>query len=172
MNKRNFQFPAIIVLLFMFSTQTRAQNDCNCCSEEYKQFDFWIGEWIVKDTLGTVLGENTITKLEKDCMITEYWRGNKGRTGRSTNYYNTSDSTWNQLWVDNSGGVLELKGSFQNGKMILQSTAQKNKKGELYYDQITWSLSTDKSFVTQDWKRLNKQKQEIASIFLGIYRKK
>jgi hypothetical protein len=43
----------------------QAQNDCPCCTDEHRQFDFWIGDRIVRDSLGNLLGENSILKREK-----------------------------------------------------------------------------------------------------------
>ena len=80
-----------------------------------------MGDWTVYDTAGNVVGQNTIKKLENNCIVSEHWRGAKGLTGRSYNYYNMADSTWNQLWIDSNGSNLVLKGKAEPGKMILKS---------------------------------------------------
>ena len=78
----------LILILFSISYSSFAQSDstqtkkpCACCLEEYKQFDFWEGDWTVYDTTGTEVGKNTIVKLEDNCILNEHWRGAGGTTG-------------------------------------------------------------------------------------------
>ena len=111
----------IILAFFAITGAIKAQTNCACCNETQKQFDFWVGEWIVLDSLGNKVGENQISKIEENCIVLEHWTGAKGGTGTSHNYYNKTDSTWNQLWIDNKGNVLKLKGQLESGKMVLKS---------------------------------------------------
>lgn len=92
-------------------------------------------------------------------------------TGSSYNYYDKSDSTWNQLWVDNKGNVLKLKGQFESDKMILKSDLVKDKNDNLYSNQITWSKNEDGT-VSQLWEIIDKNNQPIKSVFLGIYNRR
>ena len=158
----------IILILFSVTNTLNAQNDCPCCDETHKQFDFWIGNWIVLDSLGNKAGENKVSKIEDGCIITEHWTGAKGGTGSSYNYYDKSDSTWNQLWVDNKGNILKLKGQFESDKMILKSDLVKDKNDNLYSNQITWSKNEDGT-VSQLWEIIDKNNQPIKNVFLGIY---
>jgi len=144
------------------------QNACPCCSETHQQFDFWVGDWIVLDTLGKELGKNQINKLEDGCIISEHWEGARGGTGRSYNYFDLSDSTWNQLWIDNSGNILKLKGRYESGKMTLKSDLQKGVKVDSYYNQISWSNNEDGT-VTQLWEIFDPDHVLIQTSFLGIY---
>ncbi len=145
-----------------------AQDDCPCCTDNHKQFDFWVGSWIVTDTLGNFIGENEIIKLEDGCILSEKWTGSKGGTGRSYNYYDNSDSTWNQLWIDNSGRVLKLKGKYIDNEMVLQSQLHKGTKIDYYKNQITWTPNPNNT-VTQKWEILDKDNSVLQLIFLGIY---
>ncbi len=161
----------LVLSLFLTSQLLYAQNNCNCCTENHNQFDFWVGDWVVYDTLGNQVGENLIVKLEDGCIINEHWKGSKGSTGRSYNYFNAKDTTWNQLWIDNSGENLVLKGKAEPDKMILKSELKKGQKVDWYYDQITWSKNKDGS-VTQLWERFDKNNNLLSVAFKGIYRKK
>ena len=40
-----------------------------CESEPYHAFDFWLGDWTVKDTSGAVAGHNTIAAVEELSLI-------------------------------------------------------------------------------------------------------
>lgn len=148
-----------------------AQDDCACCTEYHSEFDFWVGDWQVYDTLGNLVGENTIEKLESNCIVSEHWRGAKGLTGRSYNYFNTSDSTWNQVWIDSGGNHLELKGTAAKGKMVLKSELLKGTRIDFYANRITWSENDDGT-VTQLWEILDKNDAVLSVAFKGIYKRK
>ena len=40
-----------------------AQDNCPCCTDNHSTFDFWVGDWVVYNTLNNVIGENKIVKL-------------------------------------------------------------------------------------------------------------
>lgn len=165
------KFHLINILLIAFSFNAIGQSDCACCSESNQQFDFWIGEWIVYDALGVEVGKNNITKLESGCMLSEEWTGAKGTTGRSYNYFNNADSTWNQLWLDNQGTILNLKGKLESKSIVLRSELKPGKKIDFYYNRITWTPNANGS-VTQKWDVLNKENQVPRTLFVGIYKKR
>lgn len=162
----------LVAFLFLGLSQSIAQTseNCSCCSSAHQQFDFWLGDWEVFDSQGNKIGENLIEKLENNCLITETWKAGNGSSGRSMNYYDTADETWNQLWVSSNGNILKLKGKGEPGKMILKSKLAQGKKGN-YYNQITWSLNKDGS-VTQYWEILDENGNFLSEAFKGIYRKK
>jgi hypothetical protein len=166
--KKSFLFISII---FTFSIYSYAQSDCACCTENHKQFDFWVGDWNVYDTIGNKVGENLILKLENNCIINEHWESVNGGSGSSYNYYDQSDSTWNQVWIDSQGSNLVLKGKGEANKMTLKSRLLKGKKVDLYYNQITWTKNKDES-VTQVWEIFDKNNQLLSTAFKGIYKKK
>jgi hypothetical protein len=160
----------LIIGIICFTSLVHAQSDCKCCSIEHKAFFFWEGDWVVYDTVGSVVGQNTVDKLQDGCVLRENWRS-KSSTGTSYNYYNKSDSTWNQVWIDNQGGNLVLKGGLKNGKMVLRSELQPGKKVALYYNQITW-IPNPNGTVTQVWNIYDENDAFLATLFKGIYKKK
>lgn len=155
------------LVLSVFVSSSQSTDDCACCSPEYRQFDFWIGEWVVKNRQGDILGYNTLSKQEEGCMLAEYWRSEGGGTGRSTNYFDKADSTWNQLWVSSSGHILKLKGKLMNGSMVLQSEVKSSEQGT-YKDRITWTPQDDGT-VLQKWDLLTPDGAVIKTAFEGIY---
>lgn len=166
------KFSVFSLLFILTSFLTYAQNnECACCTYAHNQFNFWVGEWEVFNEKGEKVGENFIEKLEDNCILSENWSGEKGGSGKSYNYYNPADSTWNQLWLSNSGTILKLKGGLaQTGKMILKSDIIKDKKAS-YYNQIIWTRNPDGS-VTQLWEIYDPQGHLLNEAFKGIYRKK
>ena len=85
------------------------------------------------------------------------------------NYYNKKDATWNQVWIDNSGFSLVLKGNYKNGKMVLKSKLLNGKNGK-YYNQITWTKNPDGT-VTQVWDIFDEKNKKVQEAFKGIYKK-
>ena len=153
------------------SAQKTDEKPCSCCTEAHSQFDFWLGDWTVYNTEGKQVGANSITKEDKydNCVIREQWKSTGTNRGTSYNYYNLADKTWNQVWIDNSGFSLTLKGSYINNKMVLKSELLESKNGK-YYNRITWQLNENKS-VTQTWDILNEQNKVTQVAFKGIYKK-
>jgi hypothetical protein len=85
-------------------------------AEEFRQFDFWIGEWVVSSG-GALAGENRIERLERGCLLMENWTSAGGGSGKSMNFYDPEKKTWNQIWVDASGSNIVASGSFHDGAM-------------------------------------------------------
>ncbi len=123
------------------------------------------------DAEGKHQGDNSIVKVEKDCVLTESWTSSTGFTGRSMNYFDPSDSTWNQLWLDGSGTILKLKGQASEGKMVLNSDLKKGRVGKMFYNQITWSQQEDGT-VLQLWEIFGEDNLLLSTAFSGIYQRK
>lgn len=90
-----------------------------CDRPEFRQFDFWVGDWEVRDEKGQFAGENRITLEEGGCAIVERWRGAQGGTGQSLNYYDPVVGAWKQRWVS-AGTILEMQGHFDGKAMVLE----------------------------------------------------
>tara|TARA_R110002073_G_scaffold279026_1_gene442974 strand:+ start:233461 stop:234006 length:546 start_codon:yes stop_codon:yes gene_type:complete len=169
----------VIFLCFLFfgigiknsnaQQQQKLIDKCACCTEAHQSFDFWIGDWTVYDSNGNILGTNSIKKEYDNCVLWEQWKSAGINHGTSYNYYNTSDKTWNQVWIDNSGYNLTLKGNYIDGKMILKSNLLQGENGD-YYNQITWNTNKDGS-VLQTWEVFNKDGKKTQELFKGIYKK-
>lgn len=161
----------ITCLLTLLSFSAISQtNDCACCTEQHQAFDFWIGEWQVTNPDGTLAGNNTITKIQDNCILQENWVSAKGKyTGTSQNFYNNKTGQWEQLWIDNQGGTLHLKGNRTGNQMILQSDTLTNKEGNPYFHRITWTLNSDGS-VRQLWETTTNN-TEVVIAFDGLYKR-
>ena len=155
----------------MSSIMLFAQNKNPCSTEEHKKFDFWVGDWNVYDANNKLIGINTIVKMHSNCVMQENWESKTSpNKGTSYNYYDLSDKTWNQVWVDNSGYSLVLKGNFINNSMVLKSDLVTSKKGN-FYNRVTWTKNKDNS-VTQLWESINQKGEVLQEVFRGIYKKK
>lgn len=95
-----------------------AVNPCKA-SSEFRQFDFWIGEWDVKNQQGVPSGSSSIQLILGQCIIFENWTGGSGTNGKSFNIYDTNDKKWHQTWVDDKGTFTHYIGGLINGEMVV-----------------------------------------------------
>ncbi len=166
------------VLLFLFvslsvgftNKSTAQQKNAPCSSEKYQEFDFWIGSWEVYSPQNKLIGLSTIQKLANACGIQEHWTSKTSTyTGTSYNYYNSTDDSWNQVWIDNLGASLILKGSFKAPQMILEGKSSNGKTTDTY-NRITWTKNNDGT-VIQLWQTIDKNNKVTQELFRGIYKK-
>lgn len=84
---------------------------------EFKQFDFWLGEWDVYTPAGQKAGENIVFGASNGCLVVENWTGGRGDSGKSLNFYDPTRKQWRQIWVGSVGGISEYVGEFKDGAM-------------------------------------------------------
>ena len=158
-------------LLFALSMGVQAQSNCKCCTEKFRQFDFWLGEWNVTDSTGTLLGTSKIEVIQDSCAIKESWTSAQSIfTGTSYNFYDTSKSQWTQTWVDNQGGSLFLHGGIIDGSMQLESDEIEDPQGRKLINRITWTPNDDGT-VRQHWEA-KVDDEDWSSLFDGVYSSK
>lgn len=97
---------------------TLAQTSLRCEAEEYRQFDFWVGEWTVSGPDGGRVGRSRVSVVMDGCVIREEWDSGQVR-GTSLSVYDRPRERWSQTWVDNRGVQLRLEGGFDDGAMVL-----------------------------------------------------
>ena len=159
-----------ITMLCIVSLNAQTKS-CNCCTEQHKQFDFWVGEWTVTNPDGSAAGTNTIVKIQDNCILQENWKSANGNfKGTSNNFYNHKTKQWEQIWVDNQGQSLHLKGNRIGNQMILQTDEETNIEGKLFYHRVTWTLNADGT-VRQYWEIITNS-TEVTVAFDGLYQKK
>lgn len=102
-----------------------------CSGPQYRQFDFWLGDWEVRNAAGQLLGRNRISKRYGGCAVHEEWQGASGLSGGSFNVYDLATKQWHQFWVDSSGtnwlssdaqgNPATLRGGILDGAMVMLS---------------------------------------------------
>ena len=100
----------------------------------------------------------------------EEWKSTAQNRGTSYNYFNPQDNSWNQLWIDNQGGVLELKGVFEGNQMLLESKPFK-RQNSFVINQIRW-VNQDNGTIAQIWEIYTSEKKLVSTLFHGIYKRK
>ncbi len=170
MNKAIIVLASTFFVFFYTETYSQDKSKVACTTVAYKQFDFWIGIWNVYDVKSKLIGTNTVVKMPNACTIQENWSSKTSTNkGTSYNYYDVTDNTWNQLWIDNAGSILKLKGKLIGKNMVLKSDLITGKK-KSFYNQITFFNNSDGT-VTQLWELLDKDGIIFNEIFRGIYKR-
>ncbi len=143
-----------------------------CAAAAYRQFDFWLGDWDVVTADGKPAGTNHVVSLFRGCGLQENWESAKGGHGTSLNVYDIVTRRWHQTWVDDQGGLLELNGTLDEGKMVLVGSRPSVKnKNERVVHRITWSpLAPDR--VQQLWEATTNEGRTWTTVFDGTYVRK
>jgi hypothetical protein len=94
-------------------------NAAPCEDGEFRQFDFWIGDWDVAPAAGGMQqGSSHVVKEMGGCVIWENWTSAGGPYfGKSYNTWNVNLKRWEQYWVDNAAGVIFFHGGLKDGVM-------------------------------------------------------
>jgi tetratricopeptide (TPR) repeat protein len=85
---------------------------------EYRQFDFWVGQWDVYGKGGALVGHSEVKLILGDCVINENWTDGTGGEGKSYNKYNAPLKRWEQYWVDQYGSTTHYVGNLEGSNMV------------------------------------------------------
>jgi hypothetical protein len=139
-----------------------------CTAPEYRQFDFWLGDWSVANADGRVIGANRIESREGGCVLQEHWSAVRGGTGTSLSAWDAERQRWHQTWVDAGGGVALLDGAFADGRMVLAGDAIDREHARTLRNRITWIPLAD-GRVRQWWEQSDDGGATWKTVFDGYY---
>lgn len=111
---------------------------------EYKQFDFWVGEWNVENHQGQPVGTNIIQRITGNCIVLENWTDGFGGTGKSINFYDSSKGKWRQTWVSDRGNVSEFEGEYKDGAMRFTGETNLQSGGKILRRLTFFNLAADR----------------------------
>lgn len=137
--------------------------------EEFRQLDFWVGEWEVTAS-GQKAGASSVQSILDGCVIFENWTGMKGFNGKSFNLYNAKTKKWEQHWVDNQGTSIDFIGSYADGKMQYESVTV-DAQGAKRLGRMTFSKLPDGN-VRQLWEQSSDGGKTWRVAFDGLYSKR
>lgn len=137
----------------------------------FEEFDFWVGEWDVRDEAGTRLGENTITREESGCVLVERWRGARGSTGMSINYPDKVSEKWVQIWHASGGYQIHISGGLTDKGMLLSGTIHFVGTGQTAPFRGLWTPLPD-GRVRQYFEQSNDEGATWEPWFEGYYSRK
>lgn len=158
---------AISLSIFAWSNQNSANaqdqavKEMPCSAPEYRELDFWLGDWelswgLPDGKLGH--GRNLIVNTEYGkCVVTENF-STPGFTGMSVSTYDPTLKKWRQTWVDDQGGYYALVGGVVEGKehaFELVAVRESDKSAHL---RMIWQDVKNNSLKWR-WQKQGKDKQ-------------
>lgn len=154
-------------------TQVAAPTDIApaCAAPEFRQFDFWVGRWEVRDANGRVLGTNTIDLVNRGCGLREQWSGASGFVGTSLNTYDAGRKQWHQTWIDVGGTLLLLNGRFLGGAMTMSGETVAP-DGKRTMNRIVWRPVPEPGSLRQTWEQSADGGRTWSTAFDGVYFKR
>lgn len=117
----------------------------SCNAAEYRQLDFWIGDW---DTFesdapnGPSIARARVEPIAQGCAIHELYEQTDGLVGDSILSYDPVRKQWQQTWVTNRGSIMVLWGGFKDGTLILEGEAHL-RDGKSVKQRITWKAQNE-----------------------------
>lgn len=125
---RNFIFASVLPLFVtgggettgrMPSRQSVTPN--SCAAEEFRQFDFWLGDWDAFDVdKPAIVARTRVDPILDRCVLREDYESVNGLKGQSLTLYDASRKIWHQSWATNRGQLLVIEGKLEAGEMILE----------------------------------------------------
>jgi hypothetical protein len=115
-----------------------------CSAPEYRQFDFWLGEWDVFEAEDKTkpIARAHVSAMADGCAIREVYEQFDGLVGESFNIYDGTRKAWHESWVTNRGQLLLLDGSLEGGAMKLNGMSDSADGTNRKVHHI-WSIEAD-----------------------------
>ena len=112
-----------------------------CTGPEYRQLDFWLGDW---DTIDSEVKGSTasiararVDSIAGGCAVHELYEQSDGLIGDSILSYDAVRKQWQQTWVTNRGGLMQIYGTFKDGALVLEGEVHLQ-DGKTVHQRITW----------------------------------
>lgn len=87
-----------------------------CSTPEYRQFDYWLGEWDVFAN-GQKIANSSIQLILDECVIFENYSALRGYAGKSFSIFDATTKKWQQTYVDSTGAVHDWSGEAAGGTL-------------------------------------------------------
>jgi hypothetical protein len=94
-------------------------NATPCDDAQFRQFDFWLGDWDVASAGDNIhRGSSHVSKEMNGCVVWENWTSaGSPYFGKSYNTWNPNLKRWEQYWVDTAAGVMFFHGALKDNIM-------------------------------------------------------
>jgi len=135
--------------------------------DRHHSFDFWLGRWNVTQN-GQFAGTNDIQSILGHCVIFEQWVGASGTEGKSFNYYDPGHNHWRQIWVSDSGSIIEFTGEARDGGIFYTAETVDPSDGSVTHHKFEFTQYEDGA-VRQFWATSTDDQQSWTTIWDGRY---
>lgn len=147
------------------STRFPCQTD-----QRHHSFDFWLGEWEVTQS-GQFAGTNDIQAILGHCVIFEQWESATGSLGKSFNYYDPAFDHWRQIWISDSGSIIEFTGKARDGGIFYTAETVNPADGSRTHHKFEFTQRADGG-VRQFWQTSTDDAKTWSTIWDGQYDRK
>ena len=164
----------LAVTLSAFAQDDNAADDSSTqtypCEQrdEFKEFDFWLGEWDVHIANGTLAGTNKIEKTQAGCALVENWLGAAGNPGMSINYFDVASNEWVQVSSSAGGIQIDIRGGLTDDGMLLDGQINYVSNGKSAAFRGLWTPLPD-GRVRQFFEQYDEDSDSWAPWFEGFY---
>jgi len=168
-SRRKFIFASVLVLFATTGGETSVREPSHpavvsepCSAPEFRQFDFWLGDWDAFDVgKPTIVARTRVDPILDGCVLREDYESVEGLKGQSFTLYDASRRIWHQSWTTNRGQLLVIEGKLEAGEMILAG-ADRTAEGQERRVRGIWKpveggvretavISTDAGRTWQPW---------------------
>jgi hypothetical protein len=110
-----------------------------CSAAEYRQLDFWLGDWDAFDASepATAIARTHVDLIAAGCAVHELYEQTDGLIGDSILSFDAARQVWQQTWVTNRGSLMVIAGRFNNGAVTLEGEVHTG-NGRSLLQRITW----------------------------------
>jgi hypothetical protein len=121
-----------------------------CSSAQHHQFDFVVGNWLVRDSSGHAIGTVTVSHEYSGCVLIERWRG-VGNAGEGLGVigYQPGSNTWHRDYIDHGGFVLAFDGHVDGATMVMTETDYQSGVARMH--RLAWTRKSNGS-VEERWQ--------------------
>ncbi len=122
----------------------------SCATAERHEFDFVLGNWLVRDAAGQLVGTTTVSKAYDGCVMLETWLG-AGSAGVSLGVvgYVEGRGRWRRDFLERGGEVLTLEGGWDGAAMVM--TGKSYGPDGVQEHRLSWTPARDGT-VEQRWQ--------------------
>ena len=125
----------LLLAMFLIFQSAFAQNNSNCTSKEHQEFDFWLGNWNIKQKILKAdsswfesKAKTKVAKILNGCAVQENWEGEvqffwEGMTkpekikALSVRSFGEKTKKWMINWMDTRNPQFSgFEGNFADGK--------------------------------------------------------
>jgi hypothetical protein len=127
------------------SAAAETSSSTRCSAVEYRQFDFWIGDWDtfeMEDLSGPSIARAWITPIVNGCALHERYEQSDGLVGDSILSFDPVRRQWQQTWITNRGSNMVLWGELRDAALVLEGEVHLH-DGATVLQRITWRTEGD-----------------------------
>lgn len=143
-----------------------------CSGAEYRQLDFWLGDWDVFDSdapQGATIARARIERIAGACAIHELYEQGDGLIGDSIVSRDAVSRQWQQTWVTNHGSLMVITGDFKDGVLVLAGDVHAG-NGQTVRHRISWQTRGEE---VREWALVSKDGgQTWSPAFDVVFRKR